>query len=240
MNVMPSRRTMLAGTIGGGLIAAIGAGSDAAVGPTPLSSADPGSVEGLALRLIHKRRAWRARPPKRRIEVINRRPDHIVIHHTDTANTANRSLGHAFELSRQIQRFHMDGRGWNDIGEQITISRGGHVMEGRAFSLPAIVSGRHVIGAQTLHHNTHTIGIENEGNYTRAVVPAALWASLTQACVLLCMAYRLNPYKAIVGHRDFNNTTCPGDALYARLPALRRTVANRLKSAAPRSNARLH
>ncbi|HEX6473315.1 MAG TPA: peptidoglycan recognition family protein [Streptosporangiaceae bacterium] len=180
-------------------------------------------------RLVSTRHQWRARPPKRHIDVLNHGPDHIVIHHTFTPNTRALSLAHAYALSRQIQRYHMS-KGWNDIGEQLTISRGGHVMEGRAHSLLAILAGKHVVGAQTLHHNKHTIGIENEGTYAAARVPARLWSSLVHTCWLLCAAYRLDPYHAIVGHRDLNKTDCPGDALYARLPALRRAVAARLRA----------
>jgi hypothetical protein len=164
-------------------------------------------------RLVRTRKQWLARPPKHRIEVLDRGPDHIVIHHADTLNTKDLSVAHAYALSRQIQRFHMVNRGWNDIGEQLTISRGGYVMEGRALSLSAILAGRHVVGAQTLHHNTHTLGIENEGTYATAGVPPRLWSALVQTCCLLCAVYGLDPNEAIVGHRDYNETDCPGDAL---------------------------
>ena len=202
--------------MGGGLIAAL-----------------PGCVQAEAAEwhgspLVHSRRAWRARRPRRRARVLAGRPDHIVVHHTATPNSNDLSLGHAFELSRGIQRFHMAARGWDDIGEQLTISRGGHVMEGRNRSLAAILTGRHVVGAQTLHHNSHTIGIENEGTYMRAQVPPALWSSLVEVCAWLCRRYGLDPAVAIVGHRDYNATDCPGDVLYARLPELRRRTARLL------------
>ncbi|HEU5158876.1 MAG TPA: peptidoglycan recognition family protein [Streptosporangiaceae bacterium] len=226
MDAWLSRRALLGGTIGGGLLAAfeLGLADEGAIA----AEMEADAVREGIIRLVRTRRQWRARAPKRRIQVLDRAPDHIVIHHTATPNTRVVSLAHAYALSRQIQRFHMSGRGWNDIGQQLTISRGGHVMEGRQQSLPAILNGRHVVGAQTLHHNTHTIGIENEGTYTTARVPARLWSSLVHTCSLLCAIYGLNPYNAIVGHRDYNHTACPGDVLYARLPALRRAVAVRL------------
>jgi hypothetical protein len=37
--------------------------------------------------------------------------------------------------------------------------------------------------------------------------------------------YNLDPHAAIVGHRDYNVTQCPGDVFYARLPELRDRVA---------------
>jgi hypothetical protein len=81
------------------------------------------------------------------------------------------------------------------------------------------------MGAQTQGHNERTLGIENEGNYMKVPVPDLLWSALTEVCIWLCQTYDLNPYKAIVGHRDFNPTDCPGDVLYSRLPELRRVVA---------------
>nr|WP_242618881.1 peptidoglycan recognition family protein [Actinomadura fibrosa] len=182
---------------------------------------------------VHTRAEWRAKAPRRPARVLDRPPDRIIVHHTDTANTNNRSLAHAFALSRRIQRFHMGKRGWDDTGQQLTISRGGFVMEGRNRSLQAIRSGRHVVGAQVLHQNEHTIGIENEGRYNSKQVPARLWSSLIEVCVWLCAEYQLDPAEAIVGHRDYNRTECPGDVLYARLPALRRAVAERLGGSSP-------
>lgn len=174
---------------------------------------------------IHDRAAWLARPPKHPVTVFDRGPDHIVIHHTVTPNSSLRSLAHAYALSRAIQDFHMDHNGWNDIGEQLTVSRGGHIMEGRAASLRAIRHRDHVLGAHTANHNSHTIGIENEGTYLSAEVPDMLFDRLVRLCGWLCSAYDLDPHHAIVGHRDYNATLCPGDSLYRRLPELRNRVA---------------
>ncbi|XVQ10957.1 peptidoglycan recognition protein family protein [Spirillospora sp. CA-255316] len=177
---------------------------------------------------VHTRAQWKAAPPRRRAKVLSTAPDRIVVHHTATPNSKDHSVAHAYALSRQIQRFHMHTRGWDDTGQQLTISRGGHVMEGRNGSLAAIRAGRHVVGAQSLHHNSHTIGIENEGTYSRAAVPGRLWSSLVETCAWLCTEYRLDPFRAIVGHRDLVATDCPGDVLYARLPELRGDVAKHL------------
>lgn len=163
--------------------------------------------------------------PVRPAVIQAKRPDRIVIHHTATHNAADHSLRHAWELSRRIQRFHMRGRGWDDIGQQFTISRGGHVMEGRNRTLTAVQSGRHVVGAHVAGHNDHAIGIECEGIYVDARPTGPLWNSLIRLCAYLCNVYRLNPYTAIVGHRNFSATACPGDVLYSRLPQLRHEVA---------------
>ncbi|GAA1756280.1 MULTISPECIES: peptidoglycan recognition family protein [Streptomonospora] len=179
---------------------------------------------------VYTRGDWNARKPKNWAVVRSSPPDRIVVHHTATANSSNRSKSHAFALSRSIQNFHMDTNGWSDTGQQLTISRGGHVMEGRNRSLKAIAADNHVVGAHTANHNKHTIGIENEGNYVSATPPRDLMRALTDTCAWLCLSYGLDPATAIVGHRDYNATACPGDRLYAMLPQLRSDVRARLRS----------
>jgi hypothetical protein len=160
------------------------------------------------------------------VQYLDRQPDHVVVHHTAGENTSDFSLAAAFRHSHWIQDLHMDVNGWIDSGQQLTISRGGYLMEGRNLSLRAIGERQHVVGAQTAGHNSHTIGIENEGNYVSASVPPSLFAALVRTCAWLCDSYGLDPHQAIVGHRDYVATTvCPGDVLYRRLPELRTKVA---------------
>jgi N-acetylmuramoyl-L-alanine amidase-like protein len=221
---MPNKRTGLTGLdrrrllLGGGLIA--GADVAGAAGFTGPATAAPEPR-------VYTRAEWGARPPNGTIRYLDRAPDHVVVHHTAGANTSDFSLAAAFAHSRWIQDLHMDRNGWIDSGQQLTISRGGFVMEGRALSLRAIHERQHVSGAQTANHNDHTVGIENEGIYVSAPVPAALFSSLVGTCAWLCDTYQLDPFEAIVGHRDYVTTTvCPGDVLYARLPELRQRVAD--------------
>lgn len=178
---------------------------------------------------VYTRAEWSARPPSSPIQVLTTPPDHIVVHHTASGNTTDYSLLQAGRLSHWIQDLHMDTNGWADAGQQLTISRGGYVMEGRDRSLAAIQSGQHVVGAQTANQNSHTIGIENEGIYVSQDTTTMLFNSLVQTCAWLCSVYGLDPHVAIVGHRDYVTTTqCPGDVLYARLPELRNRVATTL------------
>jgi len=174
---------------------------------------------------VYTRAEWAARDATTTIRYLDRRPDHIVVHHTAGENTTDYSLAAAFAHSRWIQDLHL-ANGWGDSGQQLTISRGGYLMEGRRYSLRAVYERQHVSGVQTANHNDHTIGIENEGLYMTADVPGALFTSLATTCAWLCATYELDPFTAIVGHRDYVTTTvCPGDRLYARLPELRQRVA---------------
>ncbi|MGW5876622.1 peptidoglycan recognition protein family protein [Nocardiopsis terrae] len=213
------RRTMLRGT-------ALAAGGVLLGGALGVSAAPAAAA---AIPKVYTRSDWGARAPRRTVQVLGQGPTHIVVHHTATGNVSDTSTSHAAALSRSIQRYHMDHNGWNDTGQQLTISRGGHIMEGRDRTLRAIRDGGHVIGAHTANHNSHTIGIENEGTYTSASPPGALMSSLVDTCAWLCLVYRLDPQEAIVGHRDYNATSCPGDKLYSMLPELRDDVRSRLR-----------
>ncbi len=152
-------------------------------------------------------------------------PDHIVIHHTASPNVTDYSLAAAYSVQHWIQDLHMDTNGWIDIGNQLTISRGGFLMEGRSKSLSSINNGQNILGAQTADNNSHTIGIEHEGIYVTANVTTTLFDTSVLTCAWLCTKYGLDPHAAIVGHRDYNSTQCPGDVFYARLPELRDRVA---------------
>lgn len=207
------------GVLGGALLLA---GGTLVGGFTELATAR--KAEASAEPKVYLREDWGARPPRVVPQVLSRTPDHIVVHHTATANAVAESKERAFELSRGIQNWHMDNNGWYDTGQHFTISRGGYLMEGRNGSLSAVRDLRHVLGAHTANHNSHTLGIENEGTYTSEQPPRALMASLIESLAWLCTVYALEPATAIVGHRDYNATSCPGDELYALLPFLREEV----------------
>ncbi|WP_433224930.1 peptidoglycan recognition protein family protein [Microtetraspora malaysiensis] len=196
-------------------------------GATPIARLTTGTALALPPR-IYTRQEWRARAPRRRAQVVHHGPDRIVIHHTATANVSDTGIDAAFRLSQAIQRYHMYRNGWNDIGQQFTVSRGGYVMEGRNGTLPAIARGEHVIGAHTANHNNHTLGIETEGTYMKELPPQRQIDALTRLAAWLCGVYGLDPTVAIVGHRDLNTTSCPGDSLYAYLPELRRRVVRQM------------
>lgn len=208
-----------AGAIAGGLL--LGGATELIAPPRLFGAVTPPRV--------YTRAEWSARPPSSPVQVLSTPPDHIVVHHTASGNTPDFALAQAGRLSHWIQDLHMDTNGWGDSGQQLTISRGGYVMEGRDRSLEMIGKGGLVVGAQTANQNSHTIGIENEGIYVTQDTTVALFNSLVQTCAWLCVSYNLDPYQSIVGHRDYVTTTeCPGDVLYSRLPELRDRVATLL------------
>ncbi|MCI2421064.1 N-acetylmuramoyl-L-alanine amidase [Saccharopolyspora sp. K220] len=167
---------------------------------------------------------WQAREPSSPVTVLDIEPVKIIVHHTATPNSEETSQEHAFALSRQIQDFHMDSNGWIDTGQNFTNSRGGWLTEGRHESLAVLTAGsQHVLGAHAGAENSVSLGIENEGTYTEADVPGALWDALVELCSYMVAQYGIDPGE-IYGHRDFMATECPGEVLYGRLPELREAV----------------
>src|SRR3954462_15374811 len=122
------RRALLART-------AILAGGAALIGAAELTR--PRTAGAATAPRVYTRAEWGARPPTSPATII-KAPDHLVVHHMAFPNSTHYSLAHAFQLSRDCQNLHMDTNGWSDTGQQLTISRGGYVMEGRNRSLEAI------------------------------------------------------------------------------------------------------
>ncbi|MBI5240909.1 MAG: N-acetylmuramoyl-L-alanine amidase, partial [Elusimicrobia bacterium] len=99
-----------------------------------------------------RRAEWGAVPPAGEYSV--HLPDRLTMHHTAGRRPA--TYGEAAAEMRFIQDFHINGRGWTDIGYHFVVSPTGEVFEGR----PEGVRGAHV-----LNHNTGNLGVSFMGNY---------------------------------------------------------------------------
>jgi N-acetyl-anhydromuramyl-L-alanine amidase AmpD len=199
--------------LGAGIVLPLGTAlrADAATGPAITDTA-----------------TWGARPSSSPVNILNSRPDKVIVHHTATANVTDYSQAHSYDLAQAMQTYQMDTEHWIDTGQHFTISRGAFITEGRHGSLSGLLSGtQHVEGAHCTSQNTVAIGIENEGTYTTVDPSSAQYGALLDLITFICTQYGLRPYQ-IYGHRDFNNTECPGDRLYAMIPQLRRDVASRI------------
>ncbi|BCJ68860.1 N-acetylmuramoyl-L-alanine amidase [Polymorphospora rubra] len=214
-----SRRAMMRGAVLVGVGAATGGLHTLTSSPAHAAVARP---------TMHGTASWGARAPRTPVSLISGRPNKVIIHHTATANQTDYSLARAQSLARAVQNFHMDSNGWIDSGQQFTVSRGGHIMEGRHRSIETLNGGTSfVFGTHAGAQNNQSIGIENEGTYMTVGPTTALYNSLVNLVAYTCQQYAI-PASQIYGHRDFMATACPGDVLYARLPQLRADVAARL------------
>ncbi len=152
------------------------------------------------------------------------------VHHT--ADTNSYTSDQVPGILRGIYAFHVNGRGWSDIGYNFLIDRFGRTWEGRYGGITRPVVGAHAYGV-----NSYTFGVSVMGNFDVAAVPSAAVAAVTQLVGWKAQIHEFNPvgraritghtYNAVSGHRDAydNSTACPGRYLYAQLPSIRANAA---------------
>lgn len=236
----------------GGTVAVSGVSGDAVLrqalattGPTTLAAVAPQPA-------VVTRAQWGARSQVCAPDVA-RSLVGAVVHHTAGSN-AYTSVAQAMQQIRNDQAYHIDGRGWCDIGYNFIVDKWGNIYEGRANSLTQAVIGVHAGG-----FNTGTVGVSMLGSYTTA--PSAA----TQDAVGRIIGWRLAQYGVdpqgwmsyatgngensryknqtvnlprVFGHRDVSFTTCPGDGGYAALDTIRRVAASIQVETMPAAEAR--
>ncbi|MCG2803510.1 MAG: peptidoglycan recognition protein, partial [Cellulomonas sp.] len=164
----------------------------------------------------------------------------VAVHHTASAN--GYSAEEVPALIRGFYAYHVQSRGWCDIGYNFLVDRFGRIFEGRAGGMTSTVVGVHTGG-----FNSRTIGIAAIGDYSATPVPAALTDALVSLIAWKAAIHHIvagdqvtmvsgggasvYPEGAVVsfptiyGHRDAQSTACPGQYLYDLLPTIRARVA---------------
>lgn len=138
----------------------------------------------------------------------------IVIHHTGMHDPKTKEPIDIDNNAEEIHQLHIEKNGWSGIGYHYLIRKDGMIEQGRPLDM---------LGAHVLHHNDNSIGISLAGHFCIAEPTEAQIQSVKALTAWLCQKYDLNPSKkgVIVGHRDLNPTTCPGDSLYSQLDEIR-------------------
>lgn len=88
-------------------------------------------IQGRTLKIV-KRSEWEAVNPKGELVEFNQLPlSQLLIIHTVTAKCSSQSA--CGEILRQMQDYHINEKGWNDIGYNYIIGSDGVVYEGNCF-----------------------------------------------------------------------------------------------------------
>ncbi len=165
----------------------------------------------------------------------------VFVHHTSVSAAANAYT--ADEVKDRIYAicaYHVNVRGWDDIGYNYVIDRFGTIYEGRG-------GGLDVQGAHTKGFNSYSAGVAFLGYYQdvppspeaqQAFESLATWIldvnhvdPLSTTTVVSLGSPKFEEgvsvtLPVIAGHRDTGVTACPGNANYALLPTYRQTVAS--------------
>ncbi|WP_459974619.1 peptidoglycan recognition protein family protein [Nocardioides pyridinolyticus] len=169
----------------------------------------------------------------------------VHIHHTVNANDYSRRDVPA--LIRGMYAYHTQTLGWSDIGYNFLVDRFGRAFVGRAGGPRRLVRGAHTLG-----FNAESTGVSAIGNYETAQPTDAMLNAIAGIAAWKLDRFDRDPrstvrvesegsdkYPAgrtvrlpvIDGHRDTNDTACPGRHLYEALPKIRRRTARRIEAA---------
>ena len=192
---------------------------------------------------MRRRWSWGADPSWR-----NGRPRYndklkqVHVHHTATGNGYRRR--DVPGIIRGMYRYHTKTMGWFDIGYNFLVDKFGRTWVGRSGGPARLVRGAHTLG-----FNHTSVGVAVIGNHDRRRPGLDVLRALKRLA-----AWKLDKYDRrargrvrvrsegsdkyadgervrlpiIDGHRDTNDTACPGDRLYDRLPQLRRMTQRRI------------
>lgn len=149
----------------------------------------------------------------------------LIIHHSAGTNSATDWAA----VVRSIWDYHVNVRGWDDIGYNWLVDPNGMLYEGR---------GDDKLGAHFCGTNGGTMGVCMMGDFTNLTPTASAigkledllaWKSCDADIDPLATAYHPSSgltIHRISGHRDGCATSCPGDLFYPLLPVIRQEVSD--------------
>ncbi|MBM6402954.1 cell wall-binding repeat-containing protein [Phycicoccus sp. CSK15P-2] len=174
---------------------------------------------------IYSRASWGADERIRKGSPSTGTVKAAIVHHTAGAN--GYSSSQVPGIIRGIYSYHVNGNGWNDIGYNFLVDRFGRTWEGRYGG-----TTKDIIGAHAAPYNSSTFGISVIGDFSSVEPPSAVPTALSKVIAWRLGLKRVNPAGStslegmgtsptVIGHRDVNQTSCPGARLYAKLGAIR-------------------
>ena len=176
------------------------------------------SQKALAISNVVSRAQWGARAS--RCTNQNRTKSRITIHHT----VSPVSPQPAYENNvRGIQAYHMDSRGWCDVGYHFLVTADGRAFEARE---------AHLLGAHVGGQNTGNVGISMIGCFHTsgcsglgATQPPAIMVDRVAELVAQNASHYGISISAntVMGHRDNpgQSTSCPGNNVHSQLDEIR-------------------
>ena len=176
----------------------------------------------------------------------NRAFQQVHLHHTVSSNDYAEADVPA--LIRGMYRYHTYNLGWSDLAYNFLVDRFGRVWEGRGGGVT-----RRVRGAHTLGFNATSTGVAVIGNFEIAAPDPRIRNAVAAICAWKLSRWAGDPLgtvqvvsdgsdrfgagrrvvlPVIDGHRDTNQTACPGRHLFALLPEIRQRTRTLMDEAA--------
>jgi hypothetical protein len=157
---------------------------------------------------VVSRSGWGGRAP--RCGSARHTPNRITVHHTETP--INPNVSDAARM-RQIQNFHIDGRGWCDVGYHLLIGVDGRIYQGRDENRRGAHAGS--------GNNNNNVGISFIGSFQSQLPNASQLEAGARAIRGVADEWGIAIDRShVFGHREMRSTDCPGQALFNFLPDL--------------------
>lgn len=154
------------------------------------------------LRVI-SRKEWIAQPPSNKLESLDLPVSRVIIAHTATENCTTQAEC-TFQV-RTIQTFHIESRGWDDIGYNFLVGGDGAIYVGRSWD---------IMGAHTKGFNTNSICFAFIGTFNTVKPPKRQLVAVQKMIVEGVKLGKLTADYSLYGHRQLISTQSPGQALY--------------------------
>jgi hypothetical protein len=167
------------------------------------------------------------------------------VHHSASGN--GYAQGDVPALIRSFYKYHTHSLGWSDIAYNFLIDSFGTIWEGRYGGIDQPVRGAHTLGFNASSTGICVIGNLDTAQPTQATLdslaPLAAWklsmyardplgwTQVTSEGSDKFAAGRVVTLPVIDGHRDTNDTACPGGNLYAQIANIRTAAAGVIAAA---------
>jgi hypothetical protein len=146
---------------------------------------------------VFSRADWGAVPPRSVVPLDPTKVTKFIVHHTTGDHTKQDDSA---RWVRNIQNYHINGKGWKDIAYSFLVDKNGDIYVGR---------GWQAIGGHTANHNSSSIGVAFLGD-GRVELPDPAKAAIAH---LYAQARGLFGNIAPSCHNNWGQTQCPGSAV---------------------------
>lgn len=167
------------------------------------------------------RETWGAKPPV--LPMREHQLTRLTIHHTGTMQQPDRSLT---DKMKSLQKFSQEDSplangsmkpAWADVPYHFYVAVTGEVAEARDI---------HYAGdTNTTYDPAGHLLVVVEGNFDKEAITPEQMKTLALLVPALAKRYAI-PADSLAGHKDFAQTSCPGNALYAQLPHLQKLISS--------------
>jgi hypothetical protein len=184
--------------------------------------------------------SWRGGPPEYIPTILQ-----AHVHHSASGN--GYAQADVPSLIRSFYKYHTHSLGWNDIAYNFLVDSFGTIWEGRYGGIDQPVRGAHTLGFNGSSTGICVIGNLDTVQPTQPTLDSVSrtagwklslyardpqgWTQVTSEGSDKFKSGKVVTLPVIDGHRDTNDTSCPGDNLYAQLTGIRAAAAGVIAAA---------